>query len=560
MMKKNLKKLIALMLAITTVISCAAMLAGCGESIDDPNRFVEDVDAARTQLYVGYFNGGIGLSWLTEAKRLFEEIYPEYQIMIDTGKDEYQSEVLLSNIKTNRQDMYLVDSFDYYKFVSKGNLLADLTEATTTPLTEYGEEKSIADKMNTSLKDFYQTNSGKYYAAPYYQSYHHIIYDADLFDQYNLWFKDGGGFVSSTADKKSAGQDGEFGTWDDGLPVTYSDFFAMMDRMVARGITPVTWTGSYADEYLPNFIASMIADYEGEQYKVNWSYDGQIDVITNRDFTESAANTFSLNEADYETVTVTPENFKDYMHSTVGKYYAAKFAKDLCSNAQYRKYNYAESHTAVQRSYLMSNMEGVDAPIAMLIEGGWWMNEATSVFDEMKVYDEKYAKENRRFGVMPLPKADDGSSAEGHTVSPFSGQSAVFVSENSPNKDIAIKFYRFLHTEQVLKVFTQYSGVLRPYECNYAEIYDSVPFYVQNVIDSAADTEFIFRVSTGETYKENAEALNFMMYGGFMGTKWNTVSSGNMMIFFCDNVGATAKDYLLGMKESFEKALPTSLR
>lgn len=559
-MKKNLKRMYALVMAFTVLLSLTAMLTGCGESIDDPDRFSEKVDESKTQLYVGYFNGGIGLNWLTEAKRLFEEIHPEIQIMIDTGKDEYASDLLMSNIKTNRQDIYLTDGIDYYKYVSKGGLLADLTEATTTPLTEFGEDKSIADKMNVSLNEFFKTNDGKYYAVPYYQSYHHIIYDVDLFDQYNLWFKDGGGFVSSTSDKKSAGQDGEYDTWDDGLPVTYSDFFAMMDRMVARGITPITWSGATADAYLPNFMASLIADYEGDQYHTNWSYDGEIDVITNHDFTESAAKTFSLNTSDYTTVTVTSDNFQDYMHSTVGKYYAAKFAKDLCSNAQYRTYNYAESHTAVQRSFLMSNMEGVDTPIAMLIEGGWWMNEATSVFDEMEVYSEKYAKENRRFGVMPLPKADDGSSAEGHTVSPFSGQSAVFISENSTKKDIAIEFYRFLHTEQCLKVFTQMSGVLRPYECDYSAIYDSVPYYVQNVIDSAADTEFVFRVSTGDMYKENAEVLNFMMYGGLMSTNWNNVSSGNMMIFFCDNAGATAKDYLLGMKEAFEKLIPLSLR
>lgn len=556
---KKAKKLLAFILALTVVLSCSAMLAGCGGEIDDPNRFSEEVDAAKTQLYVGYFNGGLGLSWLTEAKNLFEAKYPEYQVMIDTGKDEYQTEVLLSNIKTNRQDMYIIDGLNYYDFVRAGNLLADLTEATTTPLTEYGEDKSIADKMNVSLKNFYQTSAGKYYAVPYYQSYHHIVYDVDLFDQYSLWFKDGGGFVSSTADKKSAGQDGEYGTWDDGLPVTYSDFFAMMDRMVARGITPVTWTGSYADSYLPNFIASMIADYEGEQYNTNWSFDGEIDVITNRDFTESAAKTFSLNEADYETVTVNSENFKDYMHSTVGKYYAAKFAKDLCSNPQYRKYNYAESHTAVQRSYLMSNMEGVDAPIAMLIEGGWWMNEATAVFDEMAVYDEKYSMENRRFGVMPLPNADDGSSADGFTISPFSGDSAVFVSENSANKDIAIKFFRFLHTDECMRVFTKNSGSLRPYDYDLSPIYDEVPHYVQSVIDAAADTEFIYRLPTGEKYKENPDAQTFMQYSGLMTTKWNGITSGNMMIFFCDNNTATAKDYFLGIKEIFLDRVPGSM-
>lgn len=557
-MKKNMKKWLSLLLAFAMLLSVAVLAAGCQNvDIDDPDRFDEDVDSTKTQIYVGYFNGGLGLTWLTKAKEKFEALYPQYQIMIDTGKDEYGSEILVSNMKTNRQDMYILDSSDYYKFIDKG-MLADLTEAITTPLTEFGEDKTIESKMNESLKAFYKTNDGKYYASPYYQSYHQIVYDVDLFDQYNLWFKDGGGFVESASDTKSAGQDGKLGTWDDGLPVTYSDFFLMMDRMVARGITPMTWTGAYADAYLPNFIISLIADYEGEDFATNFSYDGQTKIISNRDFAESPEKTFTLNPADIETVNVTPDNFSDYMHSTVGKYFAVKFAKDVASNSLYRTYNYAESHTAVQRSYLMSNMEGVDKPIAMLIEGGWWMNEASSVFDEMATYNEKYAMDSRRFGVMPLPKADDGSSAPGHTVAPFSGDSAILVSNFSANKEGAILFYRYLHTDEAMQIFTKNSGVLRPYDYDLAEIYNEVPFFVQNVIDASKDTTFIYRVATGDTFKQNYEIMNFMMYGGLLATSYNGIGASNPLIFFCDNAAASAKDYWIGMREAFMKGLPTA--
>lgn len=555
---KKMKKFLAFVLAMTMMVSCAAMLAGCGGEIDDVNMFNETADSNKTQLYVGYYNGGLGMQWLKEVKALFEAKYPEYQIMIDSGKDEYLSNVLESNIKTNRQDMYLTDSNDYYTFVQDG-LFLDLTDAMTTPLTEYGEDKSIADKMNDSLDAYYQTNDGKYFAAPYYQSYHHLTYDVDLFDQYNLWFKDGGGFVSSTEDKKSAGQDGEYGTWDDGLPVTYSDFFTMMDRMVARGITPMTWSGQYADSYLTNFVHSLIADYEGEQHSVNWNYDGEINVITNRDFVESEAKTFSLNEADYETVTVTPENFDEYMHSTVGKYYALKFAKDLASNPQYRTYNYAESHTAVQRSYLLSNMEGVDKPIAMLVEGGWWMNEADSVFAEMAKIDEKYSKENRRFAVMPLPKADDGSSAPGHTVLAFSGNSSVFISAFTTKQDIAIKFFRFLHTEEAMQICTKYSGVIRPYEYDLDAIYDQVPYYVQSVIDCAKDTTYYYKLPTGKDYKEDPLVASFMEYGIVKSQIFEATSS-NPIVFFCDNTKYSAKDYFLGMETMFIQGIPLHIK
>ena len=279
---KKMKKLLALVLALAAVLSLAV---GCQQNVpEDPNEFTEDVDPNRTQLYVGYYNGGLGMVWLKEVKAAFEKLYPDYQIMIDPDKDAYMDSQLEGSIKINRQDMYIDAQVDYYDFIKKG-LIVDVTDAMTTPLTEFGENKSIADKMNDSLKAYYQTSDGKYYGSPYMEAYHHMIYDVDLFDEYNLWFKDGGGFVSSPDDKKSAGQDGEYGTWDDGLPVTYSDFFKMMDCMVARGITPLTWSGQYADAYLTNFLKSVIADYEGEKFGTYWSYNGEVDVIVNKNFT-----------------------------------------------------------------------------------------------------------------------------------------------------------------------------------------------------------------------------------------------------------------------------------
>ena len=46
---------------MTMMVSCAAMLAGCGGEIDDVNMFNETADSNKTQLYVGYYNGGLGV-------------------------------------------------------------------------------------------------------------------------------------------------------------------------------------------------------------------------------------------------------------------------------------------------------------------------------------------------------------------------------------------------------------------------------------------------------------------------------------------------------------------
>lgn len=551
-----MKRLIALTLALITVL---VMAVGCTTTPpdDDPDRFNEQVDKERTQLYVGYYNGGVGLTWLKKAKEEFEKLYPEYQIMIDTFKQEMWDQQLIGSMKVNRQDMYIDTAGDIYEFMSK-DLLVDLTDAVTTPLTEFGEDKSIADKMNASLKDYYRTTDGKYYGTPYFEGYHHIIYDMDLFDKYNLWFKDGGGFVSSTSDKKTAGQDGKYGTSDDGLPITYSDFFKMMDRMVELGITPLTWSGQYADSYLTNLVGTLIASYEGDNFKTHFSYNGQVEIIKNKDFVESESKTFVLNDSDVETVTVTPENFSDYMYRTTGKYFASKFAKDLVSNTKYYTYNYAESHTGVQRSYLMSSMLG--KPIAMLIEGNWWMNESDQVFKDMASYDAAYAKENRNFGVMTIPKADDGSSAEGNTVSPYSGNEFICVSNFSTKKDIAILFFRFLHTDFAMQIFTEYSGLMRPYDYDLTSVYDSLNTYTKSFVDARANTEYVYRLPTNEEFKTIKEVTNFMQYPGFHDTNVNGNTTHNPIMFFCDNPQYTGKDFFLGLEKRFKDTLPIALK
>ena len=91
-------------------------------------------------------------------------------------------------------------------------------------------------------------------------------------------------------------------------------------------------------------------DYEGADFATNFDYDGQTTIISGTDFTESAANTFVLDAASTENVTVTPDNFSEYMYRTAGKYYAVKFAKDLVSNPAYRSYNYAESQMCIRDS------------------------------------------------------------------------------------------------------------------------------------------------------------------------------------------------------------------
>lgn len=89
-----------------------------------------------------------------------------------------------------------------------------------------------------------------------------------------------------------------------------------------------------------------------------------------------------------------------------------------------------------QRSYLLS--AEADTRYAMIIEGGWWENEAKDFFDTMAADNgEQYAYGTRKFAFMPTPKADDGSSAPGTTLISSTGNSVAFITSNTAVPELA---------------------------------------------------------------------------------------------------------------------------
>ena len=127
MKKRNRFLTVALsaMLLASTLFATSCGGGGTTSLPDIGDREQESVDKSKTQLYVGNYNGGIGEAWLWEAKELFEKDHKDVQIMIDNGKDEYGTSSLMSNIKSNRQDLYVVDSVTYYTLANAGHM-ADL--------------------------------------------------------------------------------------------------------------------------------------------------------------------------------------------------------------------------------------------------------------------------------------------------------------------------------------------------------------------------------------------------------------------------------------------------
>ena len=503
----KLKKTLSLFLAGTLMASSLTGLIGCGPTTD-PN--TEEVDETKTQLYVGYFDGGTGREWLEENKTLFEAQYAKtsfedgktgVQIMIDYGKTQYL-DGLINDMSTNRQEIYAIGGIKYYDFINRGHLL-DITDVVTE-----GGDNSLENKMNTSLKDYFETEDEKYYAMPLYETFVHMIYDLDMFDKEHLWFAPDGGFVevdnaSMTPGARRAGLSGGVDGWDAGLPETYSEFFLLLEEMVARGITPFTWSGAQVGTYLQYLSTSAWADYQGaEEFAQNFTMDGSVPVrtITSTDFTEAAVGKFSVPSTLISTAMMNKTNAQEIAAKQAGKYYSLKFAHDIMYGKKYvnqaRVASPAESHLNAQATYLQSTR--TSKKIAMFVEGTWWYHEAKAVFESMgNAYGSQYSSMGRRLGFMPIPKADDGSSAAGRTITAAGDPPVLFVSNyiDEAKIELAKTFLRFINTEEAMRRFTIATKVTRPYDYTLTdEDLAQLPYYSKNLMEVKEDVAIEYMI------------------------------------------------------------------
>jgi ABC-type glycerol-3-phosphate transport system substrate-binding protein len=512
MMTKGLwKKAIALAAALAALLAVTA----CG---DDGIK----VDPNRTQLYIGYYSGGLGTEWMSETIRRFEAKYPKYQVIPDTGKSRYDSALVYDNFSSYNADIFLIDYCNpeqFMRYVNAG-YAADITDAASEPVAD--SEGSILDKMSPFLKDYYY-NAGKAYSLPWYQASYQMAYDVQLFED-ERFYKDANGTWNDGSGRHT-GRDGKDGTYDDGLPRTYTEFFALLDRMIDRGVTPLTWTGENS-YYFNSLLLNLFADYEGfEDFKLN----------------------YSLNGTDSDIGQVDLDSGWRLKTEQKGKQYALQFARDIMKrgksvkNADYfssSAFMTSQDNAAAQSEFLTSRW--TNKKIAMLVEGAWWETEASAVMSlTAQQSGAEYAYGERRFGVMPLPKADDGSSHGGSTVAAVSATSRVFVNGKSDRQADAKLFLKFLHTDEILSAANGYTNVPRPYSYTLSDA-DSAKMtpYGKEIRQMYSDSQIVF---------DELPLCDFLRYDGakyisYLGA-FSAGTQSNPAKYFLTANGA-AEDYL----------------
>lgn len=508
----------------TMSLSAAMLLSvitACAPSTAKPGEGEVVIDNKKTTLFVSNFNGAYGDSWLKAAASRYEELHANdsyeagkkgVQIYIDNGKED--AKTLIAGINGSRDDVFFTEWLYYYDVVNSGKVM-DLTDIVTEQLTDYGESVSIEDKLTSEQKNYYSID-GHYYALPHYQAFSGITYDVELFEDELLYFaydKDNGndGFITSSEDKRAYGPDGKTGviggvdySSDDGLPATYDDFFKLCAKMREKGITPLLWTGSYPI-YYQWFSTALYADYEGlENMMLNYTFDGTADDIVTS-FDTDGNPILSSKE-------IKPSTGYE-LAKQAGRYYSLKFTEGIVNG------NYTDARCfgtlefiEAQKVYINGGYGG-NQRIGMFIESNYWENEvsdANGFATMVKQYGQKAGRLQRKFSMMPFPKATEEQVGEKNTLVDFL-MSGAFIKKDIADykKELALDFLQYLYTDESLNEWTAITGTPKSVKYDLTEETESqISYFSKSVFALRNASDVVYPYSNSALYKNNASSFS----------------------------------------------------
>lgn len=541
--KKKILSAIAIMLA--GIIVCAS---GAGCTPGDGG--TEKIDETKTQLYVASYNGGAGNVWIANMKKAFEEeckdeIFEEgkkgVQVILSPYlKDEITGYTLYSKMSTYNYDVYFTTT--PREEIVNGNMLISLDDFIDEPIG-FGETTTIREKMLPYyLEQGYWAQNGKIYYIPTTQTHFGLsCYDVDLFEEKQFFIS-----AESTENnlkwtgtgKKSAGADGIEGTYDDGLPVTESEYKALLKRIKSRGVKPYTWAGQY-----PNYMNAFV-------FNLDYSYDNGARARAYKSLTGSVYNTAG------EKVDINAEN--GYLTAdSKGALEALELTEELVNrnNGYYSQnaFKTTQNQIKAQNEFLLSAK--TNERIAMIIEGSWWENEALAMFEQMSKGpdNEKYAYKTRRFGAMLSPRLD-ASLVEDKTVKTIlTSNSTAFIPVYSSKQELAKKFLKYFCTDKALRAYNVTTGIGLAYDYDLTDDeYDSLSYYAQNVYDIFKSDKILKnkedRISDVFKNRQGKHYPYFYSSNCVGGGKEEVSCPFNTFYSYAD---MTAEKYFGGMKEIY---------
>ncbi len=546
MVKNN--KLIALVLV--GVLGCS-VFAGCGGNGDDPK-----VDTSKTTvIYVANCDGGYGGEWLEEAadrfekenaNTVFEEGKQGIYIDIDTSRDER-----LSTMSTSGYNIYFYEQQSEVRDLAQGGFLLELNDVLTEKYdTRDGQTLSIEDKIPVERRSALKGRDGNYYGLPHFEYVPGISYDQDLFDKNNLYFADDSEssvsvfscsygdarFVASATAKKHCGNDGVYGTEDDGLPTTLQDMLILCAKMKQLGIVPFTFTGGNKT-YAMNLEIALWASLAGyDEMRINYTFDGELEVVDydhpDGPFTDeplfketgSDKKLASIKKPRTKTITVTEATgYKIY--DSAARYYAMSFLQAVQTLGWFSHDSETTtvSHTDAQGKFIYNGMFS-NPKIGMILEGNYWWNETEEKAQNLSSFYADTGKTERNIAWMSLPTSLDGPAPKEGVANEVTyvemGASYCVVNANIKNKPDIVnavkKFLQFLYSDVELDNYAASTGTQKAL-INHTvsdSVYNDMDNFeksFQNVVKSG-NGKIVYAVADNATFLANPSIFKIKQY------------------------------------------------
>lgn len=555
------KKILSIFLASLTVVS----LTACGGGGDV-------VDATKTTVVECInFNGGVGQVWLDNAAKRFEALKKDetYEDGKTGVKINITSEIDLreNTLSSSGYNIYFNEHGLSPTELSQRGLLLNINDIVTGALeTIDGEEVSIEDKLQEDFRSALKGADGNYYALPHYEWYPGVIYDVETFDTFKLYFADASASASETfatpygtanfvtsldnaVSKKTCGNDGVYGTEDDGLPTTLQELLILCAKMTKHGVVPFTVAGFHTDytAYLQQGLLAAFLGYDGMMDY--FDFNGTADVVT------GYSNDNLFKGVDYikapniqENATITEET--GYLTRDIAARYYIAALMEIIYKQDWLSQDSKNSatHTDTQYNFVFGGA-GNKKRIGMLMEGSYWYNEAENaeIFSD---YEAVTAGKTKKLGWMSLPTSLNTPVTEGNGKAITlmdTGNSFTYINANTARNAGVTKackeFLQFLYTDAELKAFTATTGVAKAavrYDVTDESILSELTEFQQSVITLKSKSQVVYANATNATFK--AGRSNFMF--SIQAPIWNPIINSVPYICYLDayRAGYKTKD------------------
>ncbi len=502
----------------------------------------------------------------------FESDKKGVQIIYDHSRV-YTGTTLESNISSSTNNIFFTEGVDYPSLMTKKLLydVADLLEQpAVTGVDASGnltyEETDLIEKIDVNFQAYLNKGTDSeivYGAVPYGLMTKGFIFDKDLWHENSYYLAKGatpaelvvqalennGDVETAKAQYKSeidklnageqsgywtlvnedgiaknlnnlqlglsAGPDGKYDTYDDGMPATLDEFYLLMDAIVASNVTPFIFTGKFPG-YGDVTDTNIWINYEGKD-NVNtfYSLTGTSDELVVLD---QNGNIQYNGDGSIKTETKTFNGGKEdgyELQRQLGKLYALQFAEKMALSADWLAPecdNGAISHIAAQTKFLASCVGGAKR-IAMLGDGAWWMQESDDTFTMMESNDFKYSKQNRNLAMLNAPNATIDRLEERYVNNEKNlllaqNHSFMFINgnlaEGNPQLAVAKVFFSYVNSDKMLNKFTELTSMYRAikYEID-DETNGRLTRYAKNLKLQMEESEIIYPYTKNDLVNKN---------------------------------------------------------